>query len=341
MTTRTAKPQTAAGLGVSGRIARAFLGSQLTPLLAIFGLLLGVFAVLVTPKEEEPQINVTMANVLIPFPAASTEDVHNLVTVPAEQVVSQISGIDHVFSVTRPGLAVLTVQFKVGEDRIAALVRLHDTLMANRDWVPAHLGVGDPIVKPKGIDDVPIVTLTLHGTRADTTAAQLQKVAHALEIELKRVNGTREVQTFGGPDDVVRVTLDPERLAAHRVMVTDIEHALRATNASAPAGQLLGGNRTVEVRTGEFFATANDVAQLIVGVHDRLPVYLADVARVTAGADVPVRFAWYGEVTHGASAAPAYSEYPAVTIAISKKAGENASSVADALLTRVEQLRAA
>ena len=339
MTTRTAMPQTSAGLGVSGRIARAFLGSQLTPLLAIFGLLLGVFAVLVTPKEEEPQINVTMANVFIPFPAASTEDVHNLVTVPAEQVVSQISGIDHVFSVTRPGLAVLTVQFKVGEDRIAALVRLHDTLMANRDWVPAHLGVGDPIVKPKGIDDVPIVTLTLHGTRADTTAAQLQKVAHALEIELKRVNGTREVQTFGGPDDVVRVTLDPERLAAHRITVTDIEHALRATNASAPAGQLLGGNRTVEVRTGEFFATANDVAQLIVGVHDRLPVYLADVARVTAGADVPVRFAWYGEVTHDAAGVRAYSEYPAVTIAISKKAGENASSVADALLARVEQLR--
>src|SRR5262245_17909681 len=184
---------TPSSLGISGRIARAALTSRLTPLVALFGLMLGVFAVLVMPKEEEPQINVTMANVFIPFPAASTQDVHKLVPVPAQQVVSQISGIDHVFSVTRPGLAVLTVQFKVGEDRIASLVRLHDALMANRDWVPAHLGVGEPIVKPKGIDDVPIVTLTLHATRADTTAAQLQKVAHALEIELKRVNGTREV----------------------------------------------------------------------------------------------------------------------------------------------------
>jgi len=337
----TAKPElrTPGPLGVSGRIARAFLTSRLTPLFALFGLLLGVFALLVTPKEEEPQINVTMANVFIPFPAASTEDVHNLVTVPAEQVLSQISGIDHVFSVTRPGLAVLTVQFKVGEDRIASLVRLHDTLMANHDWVPAHLGVGEPIVKPKGIDDVPIVTLTLHGTRADATAAQLQKVAHALEIELKRVAGTREVQTFGGPDEVVRVTLDLERLAAHRITVTDIEHALRATNTSAPSGQLLGGNRAVEIRTGEFFSNAHDVAQLIVGVHERLPVYLADVARVTAGADVPLRFAWHGAVARSNDGTRTYTEYPAVTIAVSKKPGENAAHVADALLERVAQLK--
>jgi multidrug efflux pump subunit AcrB len=317
-------------LGISGRIARAFLGSQLTPLLAVFGLLLGVFAVLVTPKEEEPQINVTMANVLIAFPGASSDDVHNLVTVPAEQVVSQIQGIEHVFSVSRTGMAVLTVQFKVGEDRIAALVRLHDTLLANRDWLPAHLGVAEPIVKPKGIDDVPIVTLTLHGTRPDSTAAGLQKVAHALEIELKRVPGTREVQTFGGPDEVVRVTLDPERMAAHRVTATDLERALRAGNASAPSGELFGGNRTLDVRTGEFFRGAADVARLIVGVHERRPVYLGDVARVSAGADVPLRYVWHAE---GAG------EYPAVTIAVSKKPGENASTVSDALLSRVASLK--
>ncbi|HEU0200247.1 MAG TPA: efflux RND transporter permease subunit, partial [Burkholderiaceae bacterium] len=328
---------------MSGRIARAFLTSQLTPLLAIFGLLLGLFAVLVTPKEEEPQINVTMANVLIPFPGASSEDVHNLVTVPAEQVVSQITGIEHVFSVTRPGLAMLTVQFKVGEERIAALVRLHDVLAANRDWLPAHLGVGEPIVKPKGIDDVPIVTLTLHGTRAETTAADLQKIAHALEIELKRVADTRTVETLGGPEEVVRVTLDPERMAAHRVTVSDIERALRAANTSAPSGQLVSANRTVGVRTGEFFTGAADVAQLVVGTHGaagaRRPVYLGDVARVTAGADQPVRYAWHGTVLHGAAGEHTYVEAPAVTMAVSKKAGANAATVADALLARVEHLR--
>ncbi len=329
-------------LGISGRIARAFLTSQLTPLLALVALLLGVFAVLVTPKEEEPQINVTMANVLIPFPGAASEDVHNLVTVPAEQVISQITGIEHVFSVTRPGMAILTIQFKVGEDRIAALVRLHDTLRANSDWLPKHLGVADPIVKPKGIDDVPIVTLTLHGTRADATAENLAKIAHALEIELKRVAGTREVQTLGGPDQVVRVTLDPERMAVHRITVIDIDRALRATNASAPAGALVSGNRTVDVRTGEYFDSARDVAQMVVGVsgdaNARRPVYLSDVARVTAGADTPTHFVWHG-ANIDTSGAQQYVESPAVTISISKKAGENAATVADALLERIEQLK--
>ncbi len=332
-----------AALGISGRIARAFLTSQITPLLALVGLLMGIFAVLVTPKEEEPQINVTMANVFIPFPGAASEDVANLVTVPAEQVVSQITGIEHVYSVTRPGLAILTVQFKVGEDRIAALVRLHDTLLANRDWVPAHLGVGDFIVKPKGIDDVPIVSLTMYSKRADATAESLAKIAHAIEIELKRVPGTREVTTFGAPDRVVRVTLDPERLAAHRVTVTDIERALRATNASAPAGSLISGNRAIEVRTGEFFADARDVAQLVVGVRgegtERRPVYLSDVARVTDGADQPTRFVWHGENVTDADGATRYAEFPAVTIAVSKKAGENASTVADALMKRIDELR--
>ncbi|MCU0949759.1 MAG: efflux RND transporter permease subunit, partial [Burkholderiaceae bacterium] len=331
-------------LGISGRIARAFLTTQITPLLALVGLLLGLFAVMVTPKEEEPQINVTMANVMIPFPGAASSDVHNLVTVPAEQVLSQITGIEHVFSVTRPGMAILTIQFKVGEDRISALVRLHDTLQANSDWLPQHLGVQPPIVKPRGIDDVPIVTLTLHGKDGGTPAGDLQQVAHALEIELKRVAGTREVATLGGPDRVLRVTLDPERMAAQRITLTDIERALRATNASAPAGQLVGGNRTVDVRAGEFFQSAEDVARLVVAVRpagnptDRRPVFLSDVARVSLGPDTPDRYVWHGQVTE-AGGVRNYAESPAVTIAISKKAGENASSVADAVVARAQQLR--
>jgi multidrug efflux pump subunit AcrB len=226
--------ESAAPLGISGRIARGFLRAQLTPLIAILLLLLGAFAIMVTPKEEEPQINVTMANVIIPFPGASSDDVHNLVTVPAEQVLSQITGIDHLYSVTRPGLAVLTVQFKVGEPRIDALVKLHDTLMSHRDWLPAHLGVLDPVVKPKGIDDVPIVALTLHSTRPEVTAADLQHVAHELETELKRVPGTREVGSLGGPGKTVQVTLDPERMNAQHVSVTDIERARAPSTARCP-----------------------------------------------------------------------------------------------------------
>ena len=325
-------------LGLSGRIAKAFLHSQITPLLALVGFLLGVFAVFVTPKEEEPQINVTMANVMIAFPGASSEDVHNLVTVPAEQVVSQVTGIEHVYSVTQPGLAVLTVQFKVGQPRIDSLVKLHDTLLSNRDWLPTHLGVMEPVVKPKGIDDVPIVALTLTSTRNDMGAADLQKVAHALEIELKRVPGTREVTTLGGPDEVVRVTLDPERMNAHRVTATDIERALKATNASMPAGDLTRGSRTVEVRTGQFLADARDVGQLIVGVTERRPVMLADVAQVAAGADTPTRYVWHGHTEAGADGQRTVVERPAVTIQVSKKQGENAPTVANAVMARVAQL---
>ena len=148
-------------MGISGRIARFFLDSQLTPLIALVALLLGLFAVLVTPREEEPQINVTMANVFIPFPGASAKDVEALVSTPAEQVLARISGIDHVYSVSRPGMAVLTAQFKVGIAHESAVVRLMDTIQSRRDWVSTTLGVGEPIIKPMGIDDVPVVTLTL------------------------------------------------------------------------------------------------------------------------------------------------------------------------------------
>ncbi|TXI94948.1 MAG: efflux RND transporter permease subunit, partial [Aquabacterium sp.] len=149
------------GLGISGRLARAFQDNAMTPLLAIVAMLLGLFAVLVTPREEEPQINVTMANVMVPFPGASSTDVQNMIARPAEQVLSQIADIEHTYSVSRPGMAVLTVQFKVGVPRTEALVRLYDVLNANQDWLPRNLGALPPIVKPKGIDDVPVLGVTL------------------------------------------------------------------------------------------------------------------------------------------------------------------------------------
>ena len=148
-------------LGFSGGIAQRFQATQITPLLALVGVLLGVFAVLVTPREEEPQINVTFANVFIPFPGAAAEEVESLVSSPAEQVLSEIDGIDHVYSTSMPGMAVLTVQYIVGENRTDAIVRLFSKIFSKQDWLPPGLGVGQPIVKPKGIDDVPIVSLTL------------------------------------------------------------------------------------------------------------------------------------------------------------------------------------
>jgi len=325
-------------MGISGRITRIFLESQLTPLIALVAVLLGLFAVLVTPREEEPQINVTMANVFIPFPGASARDVEALVATPAEQVVARISGIEHVYSVSKPGLAVLTVQYKVGEDRIQALVRLYDTLFANRDWVPPELGVGEFIVKPVGIDDVPIVALTLWTADPLRGEYELKQIANAAEVELKRVAGTRTVTTIGGAAHVVRVLLDVDRLNAYKITAGDIRGALLAANVALPSGKLMRDNREILVEAGRFLGSAEEVAGLIVGRAGGRPVHLADVARIEDGPEQPRHYVWYGNGAAAGSAAPG-GEFPAVTIAVSKKPGENAVDVADRVLARIGELK--
>ena len=324
-------------LGISGRIATFFQSAQITPLLALLALLLGGFAVLVTPREEEPQINVTMANVLIPFPGAAVRDVEQMVATPAEQVLSQIDGVEHVMSISSPGLAVMTVQFKVGVPRTEALVRLYDTVNSNADWLPKSpnggLGVLAPIIKPKGIDDVPIVTLTLFSKNADTGAYDLERVAHSIEADLKRVPGTRVITTIGGPGRAVLVELDPARMAGSNVTVTDLRGALQSANLGLPLGELLSGNRAVALESGPFLKDAREVAELVIGVRDGKPVFLQDVAVVRDGALPAGRYVWHG--TAGKDAA----EYPAVTLSVTKKPGQNAIDVADAVMQRIESLK--
>jgi multidrug efflux pump subunit AcrB len=323
----------AAPLKLSGRIARFYQSAQITPLLALVALLLGVFAVLVTPREEEPQINVTMANVLIPFPGASPRDVEQMVAGPAEQVLSQIANVEHVMSVSRPGLAVITVQFEVGVPRTEALVRLHDTLEANRDWLPANLGVLAPIVKPKGIDDVPIVTLTLFTKDPAAGAFDLERIAHSIEADIKRVRGTREVVTIGGPRRAVNIELDPARMRAAGVTVGDLRAALQSANMGAPIGDSVAGNRTVTIETGPFLESAFDVGRLIVGTRAGKPVFLEDVAGVADGAPPPQRYVWHG------SGGNSGGEHPAVTLSVTKKPGQNAVSVARDVIERVATLK--
>ena len=327
-------------MGISGRIANFFLNSRLTPLIALVAALLGLFAVAVTPREEEPQINVTMANVYVPFPGASAKDVEQLVTIPAEQVLSQISGVKHVYSMSRPGMAIITVQFEVGEDRIQALVRLYDTVFSHKDWISPNLGVGEPLIKPVGIDDVPIVTFTLWTEDAARSAFELRQVAHAAEIELKRIPGTREVTTIGGPRHVVRVLLDPDRLNAFKVSAQDISQALKLANASQPSGSLVFDNREILVQTGTFLASSADVKQLVVGTHEGRPVFLSDVAEVRDGPEQPESYVMFGTgPAAGDKGIDARGEFPAVTLAVSKKPGENAVTVAERLIARMESLK--
>jgi multidrug efflux pump subunit AcrB len=323
-------------MGISGRVAAAFQSARITPLLALVALLLGVFAVMVTPREEEPQIDVTMVNVMVAFPGASAGDVEQTVAVPAEQVLSQIVGVEHVTSVSRPGMAMLTVQFKVGVPRTEALVRLHDTVRANTDWLPRGLGVQEPVIKPRGIDDVPIVTIALYATDPAGGAYDLERVAHSIEADIKRVPGTREVSTVGGPGRAVLVELDPARMAGTGITVADLRATLQGANLGLPVGELVGGNRSVALESGPFLRDARDVEELVVGVRAGRPVFLREVATVRDGPPAPTRYVWHGVAARDARP---MAEYPAVTLAVTKKPGTNAIDVADAVVARVEALR--
>ncbi|OOV86180.1 efflux RND transporter permease subunit [Oceanospirillum linum] len=325
-------------LGISGRTAKAFQSTEITPLLAIVGMLLGLLAILITPKEEEPQIDVTFANVFIPFPGASPVEVEQLVSTPAEQVLSEIEGVEHTMSVSRAGMSVLTVQFEVGITRQQAIVRLYNQVFSNSDWLPSNLGVGQPLIKPMGIDDVPIMSLTLWSDDSSLGSHELKKIAHNLEVELKRVKGTRDIYTLGGPDTAVRVTLDPARLSGFNISLDDLRNALQAGNTTGSETRVITDNTVIPVQAGDFLSTVEDVRRLIVGLNNNTPVYLSDVADITLGSDVPEQSVFMGT-------GPAFAEsaksglYPAVTIAIAKQPGQNAIDITESVNKRIEQLK--
>ena len=324
-------------LGISGRLARIFQDNPLTPILALVGLLLGLVAVAITPREEEPQIDVTMANVIVPFPGADARQVEQMVAFPLEQKLAEIEQVKHTYSISRPGMAILTVEFDVGVQRQPALVRLYDKVFSNQDWMPQGLGVGQPIIKPKGIDDVPVMALTLWTDDPQRGAAELAEVAHSLENELKRIPGTREVTTLGAPERALMVTLDPARLASHGLTVNELAGALQSANLARQAGERVGADGVSQLTSGQFLADRDDVAQLVLGVSGGQPVRLEDVATIIDAADTPASYVW-----HGAPAGrdgPASGVAPAVTLAIAKKPGANAADITAAVQDRIEALR--
>ncbi|GIX37215.1 MAG: multidrug transporter AcrB [Silanimonas sp.] len=333
-----------AGLGISGRLARAFQENPLTPVLALAALILGLVAVLITPREEEPQIDVTMANVFVPFPGSAAEDVESLVSVPLQQKLAEVEGVKHVYAMSRPGLAVVTVEFDVGIPRRDALVRLHNQVFAHADFVPPGLGVGPPLVRPMGIDDVPVMAVTLWTEDPERGATELGAVARTLETELKRVPGTRDVYTLGAPDRAVVVELDATRLAAHGMTVGELSQALAAANVVLQAGERVDTEgRQRPVTAGTFLANAEDVAELVIGLANGEPLRLADVARIREAADLPTEYVWHAL---GAGAARVGETgpldlAPAVTLAIAKKPGANASDITAAIRERLATLEGA
>ncbi len=339
-------------LGISGSTAKHFLTTQITPLLALVGVLIGIFAVMITPREEDPQINVTFANVFIAFPGATASEVESLVAIPAEQVMSEIEGIEHVYSTSTPGLAVLTVQFLVGEDRTDAIVRLYNKLYSNQDWLPTNLGVAQPIIKPKGIDDVPIIAATLWSKNNQTGAFELSQVAHALETELKRISGTRDIYTIGSPKRVMHVVLDPQALSGYNIDINDLSNALRSANSARNGLTVTSDNREILLQAGTFLTAPEEIAELVVGVFNGKAVFLQDVAEIEYGVDSPSS---YVSIAAGkASLLSVESDdksmmssqemvinnpQPAVTLAIAKKPGTNAVDIADQVVTRLDELK--
>ncbi|RUO76001.1 efflux RND transporter permease subunit [Idiomarina seosinensis] len=319
-------------LGPSGVIAGVFQRSELTPLICLLGIVLGIVAVMITPKEEEPQIDVTMADVFVGFPGASAKQVEQLIAIPGEQILSEMSGVEHIYTVSRAGQAVLTVQFNVGIPRQQALVRLYNKIQSNKDWFPPSLGVMQPLVKPRSIDDVPIMTLTLYDEDTLTSAEQLTALAHRLEIALKQIPGTRDIKTHGAARQHVNARVEVAKLAGYGLTVADIKQAIDAGNNSAQESRIIKDGLAIPFQAGGFLNDLQDLKQLVVGTADGKPIYFSDVATIADSGSPINQSLLMGGLQE-------QEVYPAVTIAISKKPGENAIDITDAVRAKLAELK--
>ncbi len=334
-------------LGLTARVVDLFLGSNLSMLLLLASLAAGVVALWVTPREEDPQISVPLADIIVQMPGASAAEVENLVTINLEKRLWEMEGVRHIYSVSRPGMALVTVRFRVGYDKIRSLVQIYNKLESNRDAVPP--GVTGWIVKPVGIDDVPILTVTLWSA-AESDAA-LRRVADEILHRMQEVPDTGRSFVVGGRPRQIRVLLDAERLAGHGLVPLDIARALRGADANLRAGGFARNNREYVLDAGPFLTSAAEVADLVVAVRNRHPVYLHDVARIVDG---PAEPATYTAIGFGPARKRLFAEpgqlklasvgdrgrlYPAVTIAFAKRHGTHAVAVAEGLLAKVEALK--
>lgn len=319
-------------LGISGRIAQSFQDSALTPLLAMFALLLGFFAIMVTPKEEEPQIDVTFANVFIAYPGASAKEVEQLISIPAQQVLSEIAGVDDIFSISSPGQAVLTVAFEVGIPRQEAILNLYNQVESHRDWLPQGLNIPRPIIKPMGIDDVPIMALTLSSENPDIDHEALTRIAHSLESELSTIAGTRDIYTLGEHNAVLSIQLDPSKMNGHNISFSDISQRLQAANSGGQLSSMVHNNELIKLQAGRFLKTAQEVENLVIATHKEGLLYLGDIATVSQQADTPNNYVFIKTPEHSNLA-------PAVTISIAKQPGTNAVDITNAVTQHIESLK--
>ncbi len=328
------------------RVVEVFLRGDVAILLVVVSLVLGAVALWLTPREEEPQIVVPMADILVGAPGLSAEEVEQQVTVRLEKLLSQIDGVEYVYSMSQPGECVVTVRFYVGEDREDSLLKLHNKIQSNTDQIPPN--VANWVVQPIEVDDVPIVTVSLWSTRPELYGDhELRRLAEQLQNELKAIAKTNRVRVIGGRPRRIRVELDPARLAARQTSPMDVAWALKQHNVNLRAGTFEQTDREFIVDAGTFVESAEDLEDLVIRVDGPRSVYLADVATIYDGPAEVEGYSWIGfgpaDESHrsgNSGRTPIADVYPAVHIAVAKQKGTNAVRVADAVHERMRELAA-
>ena len=323
-------------LNIAGRLGRLAMRTNLTPIFSILIFLLGIVALAITPREENPQIDVPAANVIVQMQGASPEEVQNLIVHPLEMVLREMTGVDHTFGAAMDSLGVVTVMFKVGEDKEASLVKLYDRVMHNLDRIPP--GASQPLVKPMDVDDVPVSVITLSSPGMD--GLSLKRLAERVREQLSPLEGVSVADIVGGQDHEIRIAIDPARMAAYGITLDQLHQVLTGANAGGPAGTLVGDNQVVRVWLDGYLRNASEVGALIVGQWQRKPIYLRDVATITDG---PAEVRQLHRIGFGPAASGVIPdgepETPAVSIALAKKRGTNAVFVTRRIEEKLQELK--
>ncbi|MFQ9316522.1 efflux RND transporter permease subunit [Dysgonomonas mossii] len=322
--------------GISGKIAGAFIKSKLSILLMLAFMLLGLFSIYFIPREEEPQIEVPMADIMIGYPGATPQEVESGVVQPIEKIISNIKGVEHVYSTSMNGMGMLTVQFYVGEDVERSLVKLYNEMMKNMDRMPQ--GATMPLVKSRAIDDVPALAFTFWSDKMGDY--QIRQVAEVVGNEIKKIPDVAQVNIVGGQSRQVKVMLDKDKMAQSKLDFGSIAQSLQVNNAQMQSGNIVTGDMVYSVQTGNFFANVDEVKNLIVGTNDNQPVYLYQIAEVEDGPEVPKQYVSFGYgAASGDKKAGMPDDYSAVTISIAKKKGADAMKLAEVVIDKVDHLK--
>ncbi|KKM72265.1 hypothetical protein LCGC14_1422260 [marine sediment metagenome] len=321
--------------GISGKIAHFFINSKLTILLMIGLMIIGVYSSFLIPREEEPQINVPMADVMVGYPGASPQEVESRVIKPLEKVISNIKGVEHIHSMAMNGQAVIVVQFYVGEDTERSYVKLYDELMKHENMFPE--GVYKPIVKTRSIDDVPMLGLTLWSEHYDDY--QLRQIAEELTSEIEKVKDVSITKVFGGRNRELKVSLDKDKMAGNGIDALGIMQMIKANNSSSQSGSFVANDTEYLITTGRFLETKEDVENLVIGVNQNMPVYLKQVATIHDGPESPQSYVSFGFGQSNEGFNTNKAEYPAVTISVSKVKGADAMKISEKILAHVDRLK--